>query len=92
MPGTCHEYESELRHLVHEFRGEVPTSLELWGEQNNFSEQQFALVCDIAAEAWGNAAVRWQELNQAPLDMYAVAKEVESYRAQKVRNLYRPTY
>ena len=92
IPGTTHE-DSDLVWLdVHPVRGAVTGELRLYAEKANFSERQFAIVTDIAAEAWGTAASRWQELNECPLNFEAVAKEPNDYRFQKSRNLYRPTY
>ena len=56
-----------------------------------FSERQFALISDIAAEAWSKAAVRWKAVNGGPIDFDAEASEPRDYREQKARSLYRPT-
>ena len=77
---------------MHPVRGATTGELKLYAEKANFSARQFEIITDIAAEAWGTAANRWQELNECPLDFEAIAKQPNDYRAQKSRNLYRPTY
>jgi len=66
--------------------------LTVYAEKDNFSERQFLLIADIAAEAWNRASTQWRATNGDALTFDAVAKEPENYRMQKVRNLYRPTY
>ena len=68
------------------------TSLSLRAEKDNFSERQFVVVADIASEAWSRASMRWFELNGNELSFEARAEAPVSYRMQKARNLYRPTY
>lgn len=92
VPNTEHENEDLLWLKEHTVRGAAEARLVLYGEKEFFSERQFTLICDIATEAWAKAGVRWKEVNQSSLDFDAVAKDVESYRDQKSRSLYRPTY
>ena len=66
--------------------------LSLYGERDNFSEAQFDLLCDIAAESWSRVSARWKELNGSELVFDAMAIEPNNYKAQRARNLYRPTY
>lgn len=68
------------------------TELVLYADKDNFSEKQFELLSDVAAEAWTKATQRWKELNGADLDFAAIAQIPTSHRLQKARNLYRPTY
>lgn len=71
-------------------RGEVV--LTLCAEKDNFSERQFKIISDLASEAWVLASEQWRLANDTALTFDAVAKAPETYRAQKSRNLYRPTY
>lgn len=66
--------------------------LNLYGEKESLSKNQFALLVDIANEAWTKAGQKWLEVNDGPATFDAVAKDPESYHDQKSRNLYRPTY
>jgi len=92
VPNTAHEDEALLWVETHLVRGAAEAELTLYAEKDGFSERQFNLICDIAAEAWGKAGVKWKEVNDCPLDFNAVAKSTDNYRAQKSRSLYRPTY
>jgi hypothetical protein len=92
VPGTPHDAPELLWGETHETHGEVEVALTLYGSKDNFSEEQFALIADIAAEALLDLRAKWKELNGAAFDFDAVAKEPENYRKQNARNLYRPTY
>ena len=92
VPGTPHDAPELLWVVTHETHGEVEVALSLHGSKGNFSEEQFALIADIAAEALLDVRAKWKELNGAAFDFDAVAKEPESYRKQNARDLYRPTY
>lgn len=92
IPNTAHQDEDLLWVEEHSIRGAAEATLTLHGEKALFSERQFILISDIAAEAWAKAGVRWKEVNECPMDFEAVAKDAEDYRAQKSRSLYRPTY
>jgi hypothetical protein len=92
VPNTPHEDLELLWTETHHTHGDVEVELALYGEKGNFSESQFALVADIAAEALANARSKWKEVNGAPLDFDSVATESDDYKKQKARNLYRPTY
>lgn len=90
IPNTAHDQE-EL--LWHEAR-HIPNAgtLDLYAEKDNMTERQFSIIADLAIEAWTKAATRWNTLNDEAIHFKAEAKPVDSYRAQKARNLYRPTY
>ncbi|MGB0417096.1 MAG: MraY family glycosyltransferase [Coraliomargarita sp.] len=92
VPGTAHDNSDLLWTETHNFPGEQPAILVISAEQANFSDRQFAIIADIAAEAWSKAAARWAELNGHALNFHSVAQEATNYREQKIRNLYRPTY
>jgi UDP-GlcNAc:undecaprenyl-phosphate GlcNAc-1-phosphate transferase len=92
VPHTPHADLELLWKETHRTLGEVPIELTLYGEKDNFSESQFALAADIAAEAWASARSKWKEINGSPMTFDSVAKEATDYKRQKARNLYRPTY
>jgi UDP-GlcNAc:undecaprenyl-phosphate GlcNAc-1-phosphate transferase len=90
LPDSAHEDLSLLWSKAHQIG--TATSLCLYADKNHFSERQFALISDLAAEAWSQASVRWKEINQGDLSFESEASEATDYRQEKVRNLYRPTY
>ena len=90
LPDTPHETLSLLWSQEHQISSEI--LLRVYTAKDNFSERQFSIISDVAAEAWSKAAVRWKEVNQCDLDFEAKAGDVSNYRQQKARNLYRPTY
>jgi UDP-GlcNAc:undecaprenyl-phosphate GlcNAc-1-phosphate transferase len=92
VPHTPHDDLDLLWQETHDSAGEVPVELTLYGEKDNFSEKQFELAADIAAEAWASARSKWKEVNGSAMDFDSVAKESTDYKRQKARNLYRPTY
>ena len=92
VPHTAHEELELLWQETHDTAGQVPVALTLYAEKENFSESQFALAADIAAEAWCGACCKWKEINGQPMEFDSVANEASDYRRQKARNLYRPTY
>ncbi|CAA6693613.1 MULTISPECIES: MraY family glycosyltransferase [unclassified Lentimonas] len=92
VPHTPHDDLALLWKETHRTQGEVPIELTLYGEKDNFSENQFTLAADIAAEALSSARNKWKDINGSPMDFDSVAKEATDYRKQKARNLYRPTY
>ena len=57
-----------------------------------FTENHFALIADISAEAWSKAAQRWNEVNNCLLDFESEAGETTNQQLQKSRSLYKPTY
>ncbi len=92
VPHTAHEQLDLLWQVTHDTAGQAPVALTLYAEKENFSESQFALAADIAAEAWSGACSKWKALNGQSMEFDSVAKEAADYRRQKARNLYRPTY
>lgn len=90
LPNTAHEQVDLLWQETREIPG--AGRLVLYAEKDNMSERQFTVIADLAIEAWTKAAQRWHALNGEAIHFKAEAKPVESYRAQKARNLYRPTY
>ncbi len=92
VPNTAHDQPDALLRAELPVRGEVLGVLRLYAEKDYFSGRQFFIVSDIAAEAWSKAAARWKALNHGPLTFNARAREAGTYREQKARNLYRPTY
>ena len=68
------------------------TSLRVCADKAYFSEGQFAIISDLAAEAWSKASARWKSINQGDLSFKAEACEATDYQQQQVRSLYRPTY
>jgi len=92
IPNTAYEEDELLWFQEHSVQGAAQAQFVYYGEKAFFSERQFALICDIATEAWARAGVRWKEVNQCPLTFDAVAKDADIYSAQKSRSLYRPTY
>ncbi len=90
LPDTPHADTQKLWHEPHQVSDRV--LLTVYAEKDNFSERQFAIISDIAAEAWSKASVRWNEVNGSALDFESQASEPTNYREQKARNLYRPTY
>ena len=73
-------------------RTEVPAILVISARQEDFTENQFALLADILAESWSNAAARWTEINNSPLTFDAVMKATTDEQRNKLRKLYRSTY
>ena len=92
LPGAAAPESDELWCATVVLHAADDAELTLYAEKANFSESQIALVMDLAAEAWVKAAAKWKALYGTPLSFDVAAKEPEDYRAQKVRNLYRPTY
>mgnify|MGYP005864633593 CR=1 FL=1 len=66
--------------------------LTLYAQKDHFSERQFNIISDIACEAWTLAAAEWRLSNDEELTFDAEAKAPTTYREQKSRSLYRPTY
>lgn len=92
IPHTPSEDSGNLWIETHEIRNSHTASLTLYGEKDNLSKNQFSLLTDIATETWTKAGHKWYEMNKRPIAFDAVASDPKSYRYQKARNLYRPTY
>ena len=90
LPDTNHDNEERLWHESHQIADNV--RINLYAEKDNFSEEQFILIADIAAEAWSGAANKWAAVNGGALNFESEARPAKDYREQKSRNLYRPTY
>ena len=77
---------------THSLTGEIPAILVLSGSKEIFTENQFALLADIAAETWSRASARWLEFNKIPLTFDSKAKESLNPQRQKLRKSYQPSY
>ena len=76
----------------HSLHGEAPAILVVTAEKGNFTQNQFMLLADIAAETWNKASTRWLEINGVPLEFQTEAKESTNEQRQKLRKQYQPTY
>jgi UDP-GlcNAc:undecaprenyl-phosphate GlcNAc-1-phosphate transferase len=92
VPNTAHEDLDLLWQESHQSHGEVSITLVLYAEKNDFTESQFSLAVDIAAEALSSARAKWKVINGSPMVFDSIATEATDYKRQKARNLYRPTY
>lgn len=93
VPNTPHNNPELLWKEINTIKDpETPVSLILYGSKDNFSKNQFAALADIATETWSKVRSKWKEINNSSMDFDSVAVEPISYREQKARNLYRPTY
>jgi UDP-GlcNAc:undecaprenyl-phosphate GlcNAc-1-phosphate transferase len=54
------------------------TSLRVYADKAHFSEGQFSIMSDLAAEAWSKASARWKEINKGNLTFEAEASEATS--------------
>lgn len=90
IPHTPHDQPNSLWQETYEISPEV--ELTLYAEKDHFSERQFNIISDLACEAWNRAAAQWKASNGEDLTFDSRAKAPETYRSQKARNLYRPTY
>ena len=72
-PDLPHEDLSLLWSEVHQ-TGE-DTALCLYAGKDHFSEVQFGIMSDIAAEAWSKASARWKEINKEKLSFDAEVRE-----------------
>ena len=68
-PDLPNEDLSLLRSEVHQL-GE-DTTLCLYAGKDHFSEAQFGIMSDLAAEAWSKASTRWKEINKKTLSFDA---------------------
>ena len=90
LQDSAHDDLSLLWSEVHQIGNK--TSLRVYADKACFSEGQFAIISDLAAEAWSKASARWKSINQGDLSFEAEASEATDYQQQQVRSLYRPTY
>ena len=54
------------------------TSLRVYADKAHFSEGQFSIMSDLAAEAWSKASARWKEINKGNLTFEAETSEAAS--------------
>jgi UDP-GlcNAc:undecaprenyl-phosphate GlcNAc-1-phosphate transferase len=54
------------------------TSLCVYADKAHFSEGQFSIMSDLAAEAWSKASARWKEIHKGNLTFEAEASEATS--------------
>ena len=80
----------KMWHAEHSIGEQV--NLSVYADREKFTENHFALIADISAEAWSKAALRWNEVNDCPLDFESEARETTNQQLQKSRSLYKPTY
>jgi UDP-GlcNAc:undecaprenyl-phosphate GlcNAc-1-phosphate transferase len=92
VPNTPHEDPDKLVVETVTFRTSIPAVLKLYAEREKFSDAQFELLADLAAEAWTRAMNKWKAVNGEVLSFDAEASGKGDYRARKMRSLYRPTY
>ena len=92
IPHTQDHSNDQLHEFKYTFKNAKSAKLTLHAEKDFFSDRQFNLICDIAVEAWIKGAEKWFQLHGAELNFEAIASETDSYKAQKGRSLYRPTY
>ena len=79
-PDLPHEDLSLLWSEAHQI-GE-DTSLVLNAEKDRFSEIQFGIMSDLAAEAWSKASARWKEINKEKLSFDAQVREAPDCQQQ----------
>lgn len=90
IPNSQHDQLESLWEETHDLDPDV--ELILFADKDFFSQRQFNVISDIAGEAWAGAANLWYLNNGELLTFHSMAKEPVSYREQKTRSLYRPTY
>jgi len=90
IPNSNHHKTELLWQETHQLDAGV--ELDLYAEKDYFSERQFLIISDLAAEAWTGAACQWRLANDVALTFDATARDPKNYREQKSRSLYRPTY
>ena len=88
--GSLEEESSRVE--THSLSGEIPAILVLAASKEDFTENQFALLADIAAETWSKGTARWFEINEVPFTFDSKAKESANPQRQKLRKLYKPSY
>jgi hypothetical protein len=50
----------------------------VYADKAHFTEGQFSIMSDLAAEAWSKASARWKEINKGNLTFEAEASEATS--------------
>ena len=79
-PDLPHEDLSLLWSEVHQISED--TSLLLYAGKDHFSEVQFGIMSDLAAEAWSKASARWKEINKEKLSFDAEVREASDCQQQ----------
>ena len=79
-PDLPHEDLSLLWSEVHQI-GE-DTTLCLYAGKDHFSDVQFGIISDLAAEAWSKASARWKEINKEKLSFDAEVREAPDCQQQ----------
>ena len=79
-PDLLHEDLSLLWSEAHQI-GE-DTSLVLNAEKDRFSEVQFGIISDLAAEAWSKASARWKEINKEKVSFDNEVREATDCQQQ----------
>jgi UDP-GlcNAc:undecaprenyl-phosphate GlcNAc-1-phosphate transferase len=92
VPNTTHADLDALFYQTHTIEGEYPVEIVLYAEKQHLSERQFNLLADLAVETWHAAASKWKTVNGQDISFKATAIESITYRQQRNRALYRPTY
>ena len=54
------------------------TLLRVYADKAHFTEGQFSIMSDLAAEAWSKSSARWKEINKGTLRIEAEASEAVS--------------
>lgn len=90
VPNSDHDQPEQLYLETHQIFDD--TQLIVYAEKSFISSRHFQVISDIAAEAWSMAAGQWLAKNGEYLSFESKAKAPETYREQKSRSLYRPTY
>ena len=79
-PDLPHEDLSLLWSEVHQISAD--TSLLLYAGKDCFSEVQFGIMSDLAAEAWSKASARWKEINKEILSFNPEVREAPDCQQQ----------
>jgi UDP-GlcNAc:undecaprenyl-phosphate GlcNAc-1-phosphate transferase len=79
-PDLPHEDLSLLWNEVHQIGEE--TTLCLYAGKDHFSEAQFGIMSDLAAEAWSKASARWKEVNKEKLSFDEEVRKVSDCQQQ----------
>ncbi|HMP85036.1 MAG TPA: hypothetical protein PKA41_20285, partial [Verrucomicrobiota bacterium] len=60
---------------AHELGGGTGVRIEFCGDAGGTNRSYFDHICELFAEAWHNAAARWQTVNGQPVRFAAIARE-----------------
>lgn len=92
VPNTAHDKPDSLHYQTHTIDDDSPVEITLYAEKQHLSERQFNLLADLAVETWHAAATKWKTVNGNVVSFKSTANESVTYRQQRNRALYRPTY